>query len=1501
MSLSAGTRLGPYEILDLVGAGGMGEVYRARDPRLGREVAVKVLSRDLTSDPDRLARFEREARAVAALNHPNILTVHDVGTYQPEAPATAEATAASRVPYVVTELLAGETLRELLRRRTPGERQALLLMLQAARGLEAAHGKGIVHRDLKPENVFVTTDGRVKVLDFGLAKLVAGVSASSVEETESSPTEDGMLVGTVGYMSPEQVRGLPVDARSDVFSFGVVLYELVSGKNPFRRETTVATLSAVLEGEPAELASVARAASPAVVGIVRRCLEKERESRYPSGHELAVALEAVAGAAPGSAVLQEAEEKSPYPGLLSFTERDAASFFGRETEVATLWTKLRARRLLAVIAPSGAGKSSVVRAGVVASRPEGWAAIVCTPGAAPLRGLGRALLPELSGDPETLGKLMDVDEPAVAFDVVSHWRRGHGEALLVVDQFEELFTLNPVEVQERFAGFLGRLALEADVHVLLSLRDDFLFRCSEREALAPVFLDLTPLPALSREGLERALVEPAKARGYRFEDNALVGEMVESVEGARAALPLLAFAVSRLWEKRDREKKLLTRAAYEEIGGVAGALAQHAEATLDRIGSERQGMVREIFRTLVTSLGTRAVAERVEVLSLFPERKAAEEVLRELIDARLLTSYEVEGAEGQSHHRVEIVHESLVKAWPRLVRWQAQDEEGAVLRDQLKQAAHLWEEKGRTSDLLWTGTAFQEYELWRGRYAGALTALEEDFAKAMAERAQRQKRLRRLVAGSVVAAALIVAVVTGGLWRRSEAAREQAKAEALRAESGKLLALARSHLADDPTAALAYARGSLGLFDTPEARKLAVEVLWRGPVARILDVGQAEKQLQLPEDASGTEIVTMSPDGRWLAAKRANQTRLLLFPSDGGSPRAMPLPSDMLAGNVLEFGPRSDLLITGGSGHTLRFWSLPDLREIRSVLLKGLFTWGGQVRGEKLVIVTQVTQRDAVTQVLNLPDGEPRVVAAHGAGENVGPSDPQGTQVLVDWRQTVGLHSLDGTNRVRVLGRIRGDPWATAYSPRGDLVASTDPSGETRIWSTAEGAAQPVRVLLGPTSPATAGTLFDPGGRWVSQNGPNGSNSLWDLEGFPDAQPLAFGRPEPSSQQALAYDPSGRWLARGDLARTTIELWPVSGPWRRVFPGFRTAYMLAFTPDGRWLATCPNSRPVDLWPLKALDGPPRSLAEGCINLAIDPTGRQVLVGTLNRGVALYSFQGGAPRRLTEAWAKWYSVAFDPGGRRAVAVPGDGFPSFKDRASRVLRVWDLPSGKEQVHSIAHLTDAEWQGWWPAFAPDGRLYAAGPGGVRRLSLPSQAGGAVSSETVYAAGAAGFDMSRDGRFLLVWAGRSRVFLAPREELLLFDLTTNTSRRITTHGARVQLGRLSPSGRVVVTGGEDGVVRVGPVTGEEPHLLIGHKGPVVGLALSPDERWIASASDEAISIWPMPDVTKPPLHTLPHAALMAKLDALTNLRVVRDASAATGWKLDVGPFPGWKDVPTW
>ena len=237
-AVSPGTRLGPYEIVAPVGAGGMGEVYRARDPRLARDVAVKVLSESLARDPQALSRFEREAKAVAALAHPNILAIHDVGTHD-------------GVAYTVTELLEGETLRSRLEVSALPWREAVQIAMGIAKGLAAAHSRGIVHRDIKPENLFLTSDGRVKILDFGVARVTA--AASDGETSLVTQTEAGAVVGTAGYMSPEQVRGAAVDAASDIFSLGCVIYEMIAGRRAFVRDTPAQTMTAILEAEPPPL------------------------------------------------------------------------------------------------------------------------------------------------------------------------------------------------------------------------------------------------------------------------------------------------------------------------------------------------------------------------------------------------------------------------------------------------------------------------------------------------------------------------------------------------------------------------------------------------------------------------------------------------------------------------------------------------------------------------------------------------------------------------------------------------------------------------------------------------------------------------------------------------------------------------------------------------------------------------------------------------------------------------------------------------------------------------------------------------------------------------------------------------------------------------------------------------------------------------------------------------------------------------------------------------
>jgi dipeptidyl aminopeptidase/acylaminoacyl peptidase len=287
MTLAAGTKLGPYEILGSIGAGGMGEVYKAKDPRLGREVAVKVLPASFSDDPDRLRRFEQEARAAGVLNHPNITAVYDIGT-----------NADDGSPYVVQELLEGETLRSILSGGRLSPRKAVDYSLQVAHGLAAAHEKGIVHRDLKPENLFVTRDGRVKILDFGLAKLTQteGASAGVTNlPTETRGTEPGVVMGTLGYMSPEQVRGKPADARSDIFSFGAILYEMLSGKRAFHGDSAADTMSAILREDPPDLSVTNQAISPGLDRIVRHCLEKNPEQRFHSAHDLAFDIEALSG------------------------------------------------------------------------------------------------------------------------------------------------------------------------------------------------------------------------------------------------------------------------------------------------------------------------------------------------------------------------------------------------------------------------------------------------------------------------------------------------------------------------------------------------------------------------------------------------------------------------------------------------------------------------------------------------------------------------------------------------------------------------------------------------------------------------------------------------------------------------------------------------------------------------------------------------------------------------------------------------------------------------------------------------------------------------------------------------------------------------------------------------------------------------------------------------------------------------------------------------------
>ncbi|MCI0411846.1 serine/threonine-protein kinase [bacterium] len=291
LSVPVGKKLGAYEIVEHLGSGGMGAVYRARDPKFRRDVAIKVLPADFAKDPDRLQRFEQEAQAIGILNHPNILSVYDTGM-------------ADGSPYLVSEYVEGETLREKLASGALTQRKAVDYALQLARGLSAAHDKGIVHRDLKPENLMITKDGRLKILDFGLAKLIQNdASIGPLTQLPTSPgTQPGLVLGTVGYMSPEQVRGKIADHRSDIFAFGSILYEMLTGVRAFRGETPADTLSAILQKDPSDISDTNRNISPVLSRIVNHCLEKDPEQRFHSAADIAFHLESLSGASEQTAV-----------------------------------------------------------------------------------------------------------------------------------------------------------------------------------------------------------------------------------------------------------------------------------------------------------------------------------------------------------------------------------------------------------------------------------------------------------------------------------------------------------------------------------------------------------------------------------------------------------------------------------------------------------------------------------------------------------------------------------------------------------------------------------------------------------------------------------------------------------------------------------------------------------------------------------------------------------------------------------------------------------------------------------------------------------------------------------------------------------------------------------------------------------------------------------------------------------------------------------------------
>jgi eukaryotic-like serine/threonine-protein kinase len=764
-----------YRLVRPLGQGGMGQVYLGHDVLLDRLVAVKFIAA-VQPDEEKRRRFLLEGRVVARLAHPNVVAIYRVGEVEGR-------------PYFVAEFVRGQGL-DALPKPLPWQK-AQQIALGLARGLAAAHRQGVLHRDIKPANAMLAEDGEVKLLDFGLAKLLADRSqeAAGTQTTvslhERTPPKSGEaampvppapsgLFGTPRYMAPEILGGAPATCRSDVYSLGAVLYELCSGQPPARTG-----------GERAPLAPGPGGVESRLAAIVDRCLEIDPTHRFASADELLDALAELTPVHRSQPIVQG----NPYRGLRPFEAEHRSLFFGREPEIRAVLERLRAERLVIVAGDSGVGKSSLCRAGVLPlviegalQEGRGYSSSLLIPGRRPIAALAAALGPALGLEEDALVAWLRSDPGALGRALGQNWQKRSAGTILFIDQLEELLTLSEPSETALLSEALGLLARSAiGIRVLATVRGDFFTRLGSLPGLGPeVSRALYLLRPLSADRIRDAIVGPAQRKGFRFESEEMVSELVESAT-TPGGLPLLQFALAELWEARDQERRQMPASALAAMGGVAGALARHADGVLGQLAPEQRAAATRILVRLVTIEGTNARRSADELVD-----PASGEVLETLVRARLVVAREVEGKTVY-----ELAHEALIRSWSTLRGWLEASGDRRQVRHRVEAAAAEWARLGRAREALWRERQLAE----SARLDPAeLGGLETDFLRA-SRSATRRSRIWRGI-GYALAPLAIFFVFAGArvrtrldLDRRVEALLRSADADLVRGRQADQLGL----------------------------------------------------------------------------------------------------------------------------------------------------------------------------------------------------------------------------------------------------------------------------------------------------------------------------------------------------------------------------------------------------------------------------------------------------------------------------------------------------------------------------------------------------------------------------------------------------------------------------------------------------------------------------------------------------------------------------------------
>jgi WD40 repeat protein/tRNA A-37 threonylcarbamoyl transferase component Bud32 len=1131
---------------------------------------------------------------------------------------------------------------------------------------------------------------------------------------------------------------------------------------------------------------------------------------------------------------QVVEEKPPYRGLQAFSAEDGASFFGREKQVDAFVNRLQLQPLLAVVGRSGAGKSSFVQAGVIPALPRGWRTITMRPGPSPLSALLSRLehagLPPLTraaliADHEALGKHLRADAAE------------QGPLLLVVDQLEEVFTLCDDEGERTaFAESLAAAARTAvdPVRVIFTLRDDFLVRTEQVPALRNRIaqgLQLLTVPVA--DDLRRIVVEPARRAGYVFDDPGLPREMVQEVADQPGALPLISFTAAKLWELRDRHFRQLTRTAYNALGGVGGALARHADVTLEAMLPEERALAREAFRHLVTTQNTRAVLTRKDLRQLLGSSDHADRLLEKLVAARLVVASENEAG----NETIEIVHEALLSAWPRLVGWRHEDAEGARFREQLRSAAEQWHQRSREKGLLWRGDALADYVRWRARHPGPLTDREAAFASASLADGARSRRNRRLLLAGVFTT--LVGVLIGLLVFNASIDRERANAVA--ANEKLNLTLQRQYEAQgrrlvldgEPLQALAYlvkaaeygARGHAHDFLVAEAIRDSdgelFEVHHDLPVttvsfssdgtrlvtggidrtARIWDARTGAPVLTLEHSAVVTQVEYAPDDSSVLTL---STTHAYLWDARTGQ-RLHDLPN---GGRCATYSPDGTRVLTAGENDSVALWEVTSGTRVWSDHGSGAgmsaacgFSRDGSTIavGDALGVVRiwdvatgkllrTLSDRAVVVHHLHFVPGHARLVTTGG----------DDTAALWD------------TSSGKVVSRFGGEHGVkdVATSPDGALLATASADHTAAIWSTDTGKRE--RQLTGHSA-AVGHVLFSPDGKSLVTTSQDRTAALWDAA---TGRLLARWRGHEDQILTVDFDPAGDRVATGSSDGTVI-VWSVMpqqhSTWFSADNG--AMFMAGFSPDGQLVVTTSADHTARVW--NAINGRPIAALrhEGAVYAAVfAPNGRELATAADDGVVRIWDMATRkvraalrSPERVTIEQVSWapdgslLATADDNGALRCWSTE-TGKLRFERRGPYALR--SAAFSRSGATIVTSGDNPEIQ----MFTIDGKL--------QRSYTDPESNVHVSAE---------FDPS-DTRLLIV---------SNKQTAKIIELDRpDQSIELQGHIGFVNYAAWSPDGALAITASFDGTARIWDATSGALLAILVHPAPVSFASFSPDGK---------------------------------------------------------------------